>query len=386
MVTASSIPYKRAHENLPLELWLEIFQFATHVPRASSIAPLDPFTPQCVSRNPMGPNTPTLSIMTKCALVLVCRSWRKVAITLLYEHIVISSPRRANLILTALQGASTSASTFIYEPTKIIGDHDSDGVTSNTVLHRKRPRESPGPARSAIDDRVLPKIQDSEYGQWTRHIEIYTHSRGANLTPYLQTIFRIFQHCRNVRMLSGTWIHTLPPKFLDAIAYLYGPSLAGLSWAETEKSRAPLHTCLTSNFLSSFRSLRILDLRHFPGSDDLVERSKPLLPRAILSSVEHLIISTFPLSLVIAELISMPALRTLTLEISVKAAPIPYDLLYAFLTAHGPSLISIDVVCPPTSQEESEHALSLAQHNPARRQHINPSTFLQPQHLRPQHL
>ena len=61
------------HTSLPPELWLEIFRYATHVPRARSISPGDPFVPERPVDYVWGMNSPIASMRTKCTLVRVCR-------------------------------------------------------------------------------------------------------------------------------------------------------------------------------------------------------------------------------------------------------------------------------------------------------------------------
>ena len=316
--------------DLPLEIWLEIFQFATHVHRATTIAPLDPFTLKHVSHNAMGSNTPLFSLRTKCALVLVCRSWRRIAVQILYQYIVIRSPRRADMILATLQG------------------------------------------RYQIDSPVA--ARRCEYGQWTRHIGVYTHARGAKSLRYLHTVFLILQCCPNLRMFSGTWVHQLPIQFLNGISQLYGSSLQGLYWNEQRQSPDLNNTLATPEFLASFRSLHILDLSHFIGSD-LSERTKTTLQTPTLPCVQDIILSTHPQSLRIATFLTLPALRHLTLKTPITA-PILDDLITAFLKAHGLSLTSVDLPTPSPGYEPEPDTVPQQSRRSA--QHVNPSAFLEP--------
>src|ERR1700733_3506493 len=98
-----SINPRTTHADLAIEIWLEIFRYATYVPEALDLTPIDAFIPQQPSNNALGPNTYVLSMRTKYDLVLVCRAWRQVTMQLLYEYIPIKSPRRADLILRAFQ-------------------------------------------------------------------------------------------------------------------------------------------------------------------------------------------------------------------------------------------------------------------------------------------
>lgn len=256
---------------------------------------------------------------TKLALVLVSRSWRQATMHLLYEHLLIRNPARATAISQVLE-------------------------------------ETP------------------RYGRWTRHIEIHTFSRSAGDIRYLQTLFRIFYRCPNIKILSGTWIYQLPIQFLDGLSKIYGPSLSALYWKERNDGPPERYTPLsTPEFLGSFRSLRVLDIRHFVGADPW---SRPGCTRApILPLLEDLIISTHPRSLSTATIFQLPALRNLILRTPT------YDqrseaLLIAFLKVHGPSLVSVDLPSPsPDSEPEIDSTVY-------RRilSHINPDIFLNPDH------
>jgi hypothetical protein len=228
------------------------------------------------------------------------------------------------------------------------------------------------PARATAISQVLEEIPG--YGRWTRHIEIHTFSRGAGDIRYLQTLFRIFHFCPNIMTLSGTWIYRLPIQFLDGLSKIYGPSLSALYWKERNDGPPESYNPLsTPEFLGSFRSLRVLDIRHFVGADPW---SRPGCTRApILPLLEDLIISTHPRSLSTATILQMPALRNLILRTPT------YDerseaLLIAFLKVHGPSLMSVDLPSPsPDSEPEMDSTVY-------RRilSHINPDIFLNPDH------
>ncbi|KDR75114.1 hypothetical protein GALMADRAFT_249027 [Galerina marginata CBS 339.88] len=273
----------------------------------------------------MGPNTPSLAMRTKLALVLVSKSWRNVAVQMLYEHLVIRSPGRALAILTALE-------------------------------HSQVPEE---------------KAHRSGFGQWTRHIEIYTFTRGSADILYLQTVFKVLNHCPNLRTLSGNWLHPLPIQFLDAISTLHGPTLSALYWNDMDStfhSKSP--TIATPDFLGSFKSLRVLDLRHFVGSDQLSWRSspQPTLPR-----VQDLILSTHVTSLQIAAFLSLPSLRNLTLRTPIWG-DVNGGLLKSFLKAHGASLISVDLTIPSQDTETDPDNSVLGKTAP----HVPPDFFLSP--------
>lgn len=318
---------RRAPPDLPLELWLEIFQFATYVHRSVTIKPLDPFTLKRTSTNAMGANTPALAMRTKLALVMVSKSWRQVAVQMLYEHVVIRSPTRADAVLRALMSSN----------------HNTD---------------SP--------------IDKSRYGQWTRHIEIYTYSRGTANLQYLKILFCIFQLCPNLRVLSGTWIHPLPLDFLNCISRLYGHSLQGLYWNEQRPQEvADFCTLAAPEYLASFRTLRVLDLRHFVGVD-LSKRDKSA-PRHSLPLVEDLIISTHTRSLAMASALSLPSLRNVTMKTPISGVPDIHQISI-FLQVHGHSLITVDLPSPsPDSEPEPDSTLSRRTAH-----HVNPDVFLQP--------
>ncbi|TFK44305.1 hypothetical protein BDQ12DRAFT_640820 [Crucibulum laeve] len=320
--------------DLPLEIWLEIFQFATYVHRSASLKPLDPFTLKRTSNNAMGANSPSLALKTKLALVLVSRSWRRIAVQMLYEHLTIRSPVRADAILVVLRG-SCRVEGFNY---------------------------------------VAQSAWGQGYGQWARHIEIYTHARGANKLQYLQTLFRIFQLCPNLRILSGVWKHPLPVDFLNVISRIYGSSLQSLYWNEQspmELGLRPHYTLAGPQFLGSFRALRVLDLRHFIGCD--LSNCSRVLEKPTLPLVKDLILSTHPRCLQTASFLSLPALCNLTLKVSI-GDPLSTDLLTDFLKHHGEKLITVDLPSPsPDSEPEPDSS-----HSRRTAPHVNPDIFLQP--------
>jgi hypothetical protein len=274
---------------------------------------MDPFTLQHSPTDVMGANTPILSMRTKCALVRVCRSWRRIAIQILYQHVVVRSPSRAALILQVLR------------------DSHSD---------------------------------KSNYGHWTRHIEVFTHARGSSDIRFLQTVFRIFQYCPRLRMLSATWRIVVPREFLNAVSTLYGPTLQGLYWDEQKHSLEKTHASL--DFLTSFRLLRILDLRNFVG-DGLLSRAG--LPAATLPSLNHIILSNQGSNISVATVLELPALHALTLH-SLVSHPTRIDLITKLLSVHGGSLTTVHLPSP-NSGSDTEPAQP---RTPA--QHIPPSLFL----------
>ncbi|KAJ7212965.1 hypothetical protein GGX14DRAFT_445829 [Mycena pura] len=280
--------------DLPLEIWLEIFQWATYVYSSTTIEPIDPFTLKSPG-DLLGANTPVLSMRTKCVLVRVCRSWRRIAIQILYQHIVIRSPSRAALILQVLR--------------------DSERDKSN-------------------------------YGHWARYIEVYTHARGSSDMRFLQNVYRIFQYCPRLRILGATWRTVVPGEFLTAVSTLYGPTLQELSWDERKYSLDKTHASL--GFLASFQSLRVLDLRDFVGDKRPGHaESSPTLPR-----LNHLILSNHGLNISVATALVLPALHTLTLQTLVGHA-IHVDLITKLLAVHGASLVTVHLPNPSSEPAQS---------------------------------
>ena len=314
--------------DLPPELWLEIFQFSTYVHREASIVPLDPFAPRHISTNALAPNSPSMAWRTKLSLVLVCRSWREIAMPLLYRYIVIRSPSRANTLLDVLRSSFRRARHF--------------------------------------DKHTRP----GGFGHWTKHIEIYTHARGAHTLQFLQTLFYIFQYCPNLRVLAGSWNHDLPPDFLNSITRLYGRTLQGLCWSEQRPHSPELYgTTASPKFLATFRTLRALDLRHIIGSypAEYDKESRPLMPY-----VQDLILSTHTRSLQTATALQLPSLRNLIIQPHVHGNSAK-TLLKAFLHVHGASLATVDLRSP---SQDLDHDLG---YSGVRRNvdYINPDQFLE---------
>lgn len=276
----------------------------------------------------MGANTPSLATRTKLSLVLVSRSWRRLGVQILYRHIVIRSPARANAILQVLEHSHNS--------------------TSSPDLGKA---ETLTPSQG--------------YGEWTRYIEVYTHMRGSGQISFLQTVFKILCRCPHLQFLSGRWTHRLPVEFLRGVSDLFGPSLQGLYWADP----IPDHdTIATPGFLGSFQALRILDLRHFKGSD--LALGSPHPPRLTLPCVQDISLSNNLRSLQVATILDLPKLRNLTLHTN-GSEPGENEHLSAFLKAHGRSLVFVDLPSPSEIDLDLENA-------PIRRnaEYITPDIFL----------
>ncbi|PPQ63681.1 hypothetical protein CVT24_004567 [Panaeolus cyanescens] len=323
--------------NLPPEIWHEIFQFATYVHSSASIKPLDPFSPRRAITNAMGTNSYSMSMRTKRSLVLVSRSWRQLSMPIFYEHIVIRSPSRAAKTLQVLEGSKR-----IMDP---------------TMSHTESERLG--------------------YGQWTRHLEIHTYARGSKEIEFLKTIFRIMRCCPNLRFLSGIWIHQLPLEFLAVITQLYASSelFSGLYWNDlnpkdfTDAASSTFSTTSSPEFLASFQSLRILDLRHFVGGDPV--HRDPSLSSPTLPHVQDLVLSTYPRSMQAATILNLPSLRNLTLRTpDWKTGHEP--VLKEFLKRHGSSLLMIDLLSPsPDNEPDPDTTISRRTAT-----HINPDIFV----------
>ncbi|KAJ4490899.1 hypothetical protein J3R30DRAFT_3694786 [Lentinula aciculospora] len=285
--------------DLPVEVLLEIFQFATYLHEAESILPLDPFIPQQISHNALGPNTALSTMRTKCALVLVCRSWRNVAIPLLYRHLVIRSPQRAISLFSALDSRL---------PTPL------DTMSS-----------SPLPA---------------DYGRFARHLEIYTHSRGSNAHDFLSTICLIIQKCPNLRILNGSWYHALPAGFLQSVSQMCGPNLQELLW-----SALCLDPPRPVKFLTSFQTLRVLDIsRALSLQGETIILSLPL--------VQALIISNHTGSMSLAMSISMPKLHTVVVRLQSRILQFSKQL-QTFLETRAVTLKTLHIL-PPLGLDDQD--------------------------------
>lgn len=278
------------HTDLALELWLDIFRYATYVHEAVDITPIDAFLPQQPSTNVMGLNTHTTSMQTKCTLVSVCHAWRRVSLALLYEFILITSPRKADMILRSFQRTPKSC------------------------------------------------------GTWTRHIQVQTYARGSDSMNYLTNIYKICTLCPNIRMFSGTWEHGLPPKFLQYFSELLGPTLQGISWAPTSTYSM---WSLRPDFFSPFRSLRVLnvDLKGDPSEQSIATLSacsKPVVPR-----LEHVVMTAYPESFLMVTALDLPALCRVTVDSIPYCMPDDSIPIRPFLQVHGHKITYLELRLPP---------------------------------------
>ncbi|KAH8107762.1 hypothetical protein BXZ70DRAFT_1074201 [Cristinia sonorae] len=349
---------------LPTELWLEIFRFATYVPRSRDLTVVDPFAPERLPNFAWGVNNPVLSLRTKCAVVRVCKAWRAMATELLYEHVVVASVNRAKLIFRTLQ--KSAADTRIMAEQTI---SDTDRRQTLTLGH----------------------------GQWIRHLEIRSCTRNTNKIPFLNLLANILTYCTNLQVLNGVWAAPVPKEFLAVLQIYHGRTLRGLGWEQTDaayRSAArmaeagaqdvPYSAVLSPRFLPNFLQLRVLDLRILPknalmstynndfGEDNLddgnVSATVPSsnmpttfavpFPIMTLPRVTTLRLPTTPSMLNYAARISLPALRDLLLDASnvapyhthSPASPASHRVttltisLLLFLTTHGRALTSLELI------------------------------------------
>ncbi|TCD65094.1 hypothetical protein EIP91_003103 [Steccherinum ochraceum] len=367
------------HNDLPTELWLEIFRYATYVPRSRDLTVVDPFAPERLPNFAWGVNNPVLSLRTKCTLVGVCRSWRKIATELLYEHVVVASVHRAKLIIRTLQesavAAKKAASTFEQVAPSTTGT-SSESTTSSSA-------KTQGLAKG--------------HGQWVRHLEIRSCTRNTNKLTFLRLVAIILTYTTGLRVLNGVWTIPVPKEFLAVVQHYHGKTLRGLGWEQTEQAFkyavkdihpgspniGSVGAILSPQFLPLFQQLRILDLRTLPKSAIMAqyhsdfgdlggESDIPTLvpinelptnftvppPVMVLPHVTTLRLPTTTALLTYASKIALPALRDLLLDAS---NVLPYHMasptlpashhvttltisLLLFLTVHGHALTSLELV------------------------------------------
>jgi len=280
------------HSSLPPELWLEIFRYATYVPRVRGLSPGDPFEPQRPSNFAWGVNTPVSSLATKRSLVLVCHPWRCLATELLYEHVVISSKRRAYLLGRSLQASDLEAHKA----------HAQSAVFATGDVSR-------GHAR------------------WVRHVEIHDCSRTSKTALFWNAVAAILS------------------LLLEIFSRYLGNSIRGLYWEEgvIPEGEASL---LNPTFLPKYQSLRVLDVRKFKLQDPARFPVDPAL-KISLPSIVDLLIPTCPALLLFASKLELPRLRRLVLDSASarrNASPSLLSALDDFLAAHGQKLTTLELL------------------------------------------
>ncbi|KAI1795536.1 hypothetical protein LXA43DRAFT_990962 [Ganoderma leucocontextum] len=314
------------HTSLPPELWLEIFRYATHVPRARSISPGDPFVPERPVDYVWGMNSPIASMRTKCTLVRVCRAWRAIATELLYEHVVLSSPRRLDVFYRTL------------------------------LESRKELRET--------ESGELEVVIGQGYGQWVRHLEVQRWMRAGHAQSFWQAVVRAVSFCSRIRVLSGLWQEPLPDGFLPVFARYLPPTLEEIYWQQDSVLIAvkelPL---LTTSMLASFPAIRVLDLRKICVLD--AERSLQHVTFGSLSlpNVRYLALPTCPFLLRYASKQDLPALHHLVLDAAgaprTVYAPLATKELVNFLELHGQKLRTVELL-PSNTQSLRPGPISIS--------------------------
>lgn len=337
---------KISYQSLPSELLLEIFRYATYVPRSRKLTPVDPFIPSHHSAGNL--NTLALSTRTKFHLVLVCKEWRELANELLYEYVVISSLRRARLISRTL---AESAQNVLSE----------EGARKGLANHT-----------------------NNGQGQWVRHLEVHSGIRTSEKRLFLSEIASILVKCNNLLSFSGFWTYDVPPTFVDGILQTTRNTLHGLSWTQPlfrfDYNGTVSEPIFTSKHLNLLRDLKILELLEMPKHSlpnpemlpeehhelILTQKTPHLLQSGItLPHVTTLRIASVPALLAFASTLSLPSLHTFIIDSSgtfsdfsdfrppvtsnLASSPLTYTLL-RFLAAHGQSIRSLEILPPRNRQ------------------------------------
>ncbi|KAI0358639.1 hypothetical protein OH77DRAFT_1200848 [Trametes cingulata] len=298
------------HASLPPELWLEIFRYATHVPRARTIAPEDPFTPERPANYAWGMNSPIQSMRTKCALVRVCHAWRTLATELLYEHVVLGSARRVQAFCRTLVESQ--------EVERKMTAGDADAVALG-------------------------------HGRWVRHLEVQRWAISSKSMHYWQCMVRSVFLCPRLRVFSGLWQKPLPPGLPAALEQYLPSTLRELYWHQdcvlVAAKELPI---LTTPFLSKFPELRVLDLRKICILDADRSLQDVEFVRLTLSHVVYLALPTCPLMLRFAAMQELPALSYLILDASGAPRtvwqPSVSRELTTFLLTHGKKLTTVELL------------------------------------------
>ncbi|KAI0745268.1 hypothetical protein C8Q76DRAFT_605379 [Earliella scabrosa] len=296
---------------MPPELWLEIFRYATHVPRSRPVVPGDPFAPERPVDFARDLNSPTQAMRTKCALVQVCRAWRTMTTELLYEHVVIGSARRLEMFCRTVRESRKGAGEGL------------DGVAGT--------EEGLG------------------HGRWVRHLEVQRWARRNRAFCYWQSIIYAVSFCPRLRAFSGVWQEPLPDGFLPILVRYLPPGLQEVHWQQDSVLIASKELpILTTPVLATFPTLRALDLRKICVLD--AERSllHVSFDSLTLPHVQYLALPTCPLLLRYASLQNMPRLNYLALDASGASRTVEATLatkeLMKFLNKHGPQLKTVELL------------------------------------------
>ncbi|KAK7692227.1 hypothetical protein QCA50_003851 [Cerrena zonata] len=331
-----------SYQSLPSELLLEIFRYATYVPRSRKLTPSDPFIPP--HRGNGNVNTSAISTKNKIHLVLVCKEWRELANELLYEYVVISSLRRARLI----------ARTLVHSGQRAFSDQRKDNSRGG-------------------------------HGQLVRHLEVHSSIRNSEKLPFLNEVASILLRCNNLLSFSGFWTYEVPSAFVDGVLRTTKNTLHGLSWTQPlfrfNYSGTTSEPIFTSKSLNSLQNLKVLELLEMPKHshtsssnwrDNLNESAlaqitpPPLSQSGItLPNVSTLRLASVPTLLAFASTLSLPSLHTVIIDSSatysdfsdfhppllsnMASSPLTYTLLQ-FLAAHGSSIHFLEVIPPRNRQ------------------------------------
>ncbi|KAI8993972.1 hypothetical protein BD414DRAFT_269095 [Trametes punicea] len=305
--------------SLPPELRLEIFRYATHVPRARTIVPTDPFAPERPANYAWGMNSPIQSMHTKCALVRVCRAWRALATELLYEHVVLSSARRVQLFCRTL-----------------VESHDTERKWASWSAERDSGDAAMG------------------HGRWVRHLEVQRWARSSQSAQYWPCMVRSVFLCPKLRVFSALWQTPLPQGLLAALEQYLPSTLQELYWQQDSVLIAVKELpILTTSFLAKFSALRVLDLRKICVLDAERSLQDVTFAQLTLPRVAYLALPTCPLLLRFASKQDMPALNYLILDASGAPRTVWAHLvskeLASFLDEHGHKLTTVELL-PPLTQ------------------------------------
>lgn len=310
------------HSSLPPELWLEIFRYATYVPRVHGLSPGVPFERQRPSNFAWGVNTPVSSLATKRSLVVVCRAWRMLATELLYEHVVISSRRRAFLLARTLY-ESHSAAKRSYAQSHAVGE--------------------------------VPR----GHAEWIRHVELRDCSRTSKTASFWNAVAAILSLLPNLHVLSGIWEQPLSQGQLALLSRYIGNTIRSLYWEEGTILEGQT-SLLNATFLPKFQSLRVLDIRKLKLED---QDSFPTsaASQICLSSVAEVLLPTCPTVLHFAGRLSLPRLRSVVLDaanVRRSATSSVISAIDMFLAAHGAKITTLELL-PMTSLSYKPSPISI---------------------------